>query len=233
MSLQVEEYLSPYLCGYRKEFSTQQALLSLLERLKNVSDKKGYGGGVLMDLSRAFDTLNHDLLIAKLHAYGFSEESLQLIKSYLTNHWQRTKVNATFSNWTELLQGSVLGPLLFNIYINDFFYVTELKNVCNYADDTTFYHRDSDSCDLIKRLEHDSSLAIEWFECNYMKLNEDKCHFIISGYKHEIMFANIRESRIWETGQQKLLGVTIDKNLKFKEHILNQCKKAGKRLSAL
>ena len=76
-----------------------------------------------MDLSKAFDTLNHDLLIAKLHGYGFSEESLQLIKSYLTNRWQRTKVNASFSDWTELLlgvpQGSVLGLLLFNIYIND------------------------------------------------------------------------------------------------------------------
>ena len=65
-----------------------------------------------------------------------------------------------------------------------------------------------------------------------MKLNEDKCHFIISGYKHEIMFANIGESRIWEKGQQKLLGVTIDNNLKFKEHILEQCKKTGKKLSA-
>ena len=82
---------------------------------------------------------------------------------------------------------------------------------------------DSDICDLIKRLEHDSSLAIEWFESNYMKLNEDKCHFIISGYKHE-MFAKIGESRIWK----KLLGVTIDKNLKFKEHILNQYKKQEK-----
>ena len=120
MSLHVEEYLSPYLCGYRKGFSTQQALLSLLERWKNVLDKKGYGGAVVMDLSKAFGMLNHDLLIAKLHAYGFSEESLQSIKSYLTNCWQRTKVNATFSNWTELLlglpQGSVLGPLLFKAY---------------------------------------------------------------------------------------------------------------------
>ena len=94
--------------------------MSLLERWKNVLDKKGYGEAVLMDLSKAFDTLNHDFLIAKLHAYGFSEESLQLIKSYLTNRWQRTKVNASFSNWSELLlgvpPGSDLEPLLFNIY---------------------------------------------------------------------------------------------------------------------
>ena len=71
-------------------------------------------------------------------------------------------------------------------------------------------------------------MAIEWFESNYMKLSEYKYHFILSGYKHEIMFTNIGESKIWEKGQQKLLGVTIDKNLKFEEHILKQCKKAGK-----
>ena len=86
--------------------------------------------------------------MAKLHAYGFSEESIQLIKSYLTNCWQRTKVNASFSNWTKLLlgvpQGSALRPLLFNIYINHLFYVTQLTNVCNYADGTTFYSCDSD-----------------------------------------------------------------------------------------
>ena len=80
-----------------------------------------------MDLSKAFDTLNYDLLIAKLHAYGFSEESLELMKSYLTNCWQRTKVNLSFSNWTELLQGvrqgSVLGPLLVNIYILMIFFM--------------------------------------------------------------------------------------------------------------
>ena len=135
MSLYVDNFLSPYLCGYRKGFSTQQALPSLIEKWQNIWDKKGYGGAVLMDLSNAFDTLNHDLLIAKLHAYGFTKESLKLIKSYLTNRWQRTKVNTNFSSWTELLIGvqqeSVLGSLLFNIYINDLFYITEMINVCN------------------------------------------------------------------------------------------------------
>ena len=159
MSLHVEEYLSPYLCCYRKELSTQEVLLSLSERLKNVLDKKGYGGAVLMDISKAFDTLNHDLLTAKLHADCFSEEPLQLIKSYLTNRWQMTKVNANFSSWAELLLGGpqwfVLRPLLFNKNINRIFYVTKLTNVCNYADDTTFYACDSDICNLIKRLEHD------------------------------------------------------------------------------
>ena len=92
ISQYIDSFLTPYLCGYRKGFSTQKALLSLIEKWKIVLDSKGYGGAVLMDLSKAFDTITHDLLIAKLHAYGFSKESLKLIKSYLSNRWQKTKV---------------------------------------------------------------------------------------------------------------------------------------------
>ena len=93
-----------------------------------------------MDLSKAFDTLNHELLITILHAYGFGKESLMLLLSYLSNHWQRTKINTSFSSRTELLQGvpqeSVLGSLLFNIHLNDLFFFLDC-NVCNFADDTT------------------------------------------------------------------------------------------------
>ena len=70
--------------------------------------------------------------------------------------------------------------------------------------------------------------AIQWLEGNFVKLNENKCHFLLSGYKHEMTFAKIGQSRIWE--KQKLLGVTVDKHLKFEEHIVQQCKKAGQKL---
>ena len=104
----IENYLSPDLCGYRKGYSSQQALISLIENWKKSLDKKGYGGAVLMDLSKAFDTIKHALLLAKLHAYCFSKKALKRIQD--------------ISTWQGLLQvvpqGSVLGPLLFNTYLN-------------------------------------------------------------------------------------------------------------------
>ena len=101
----INQFLSPYLWGYREGFSTQQALVSLIEKWKAILNKNGYAGALFMDFSKEFDTINHDFLIAKLNAYGFTKNSLGLIKSYLSNRWQRTKINTSFSSWTELLLG--------------------------------------------------------------------------------------------------------------------------------
>ena len=233
----LNKYLSPFLCGYRKGYSTQHALTSLIEKWRCMLDKKGFAGAMLMDLSKAFDTIDHNLLIAKLNAYGFSKSALRLIKSYLTNRWQRTKINTSFSSWTELLlgvpQGSVLGPILFNIYLNDLFWFNEETNSCNYADDTTFYACDISLNTVIQRLEHDSLLALEWFECNHMKLNEDKCHLLIAGHKYEHIWANFGSVKIWESDCVKLLGINIDRELSFNYHISNLCMKAGRKISAL
>ena len=155
----------------------------------------------------------------------------------MSNRWHRTKINKQFSPWQELIQGvpqgSVLGPLLFNIYLNDLFYIAESTNVCNFADDTTLYACDEDVNPLINRLEHDSYLAIEWFENNSMKLNQDKCLLLVSGFKYENVWAKIGKTKIWESKKQKLLGVEIDRTLSFDEHIASLCRKAGKKLSVL
>ena len=94
----IENFLSPYLWDYRENFNAQQALLALLENWKKVLDNKGFGGAMLMNLSKALDTINHDFLIAKLHAYGFSNDSLKLLYSYLNNRWHRSKIDQKFSS---------------------------------------------------------------------------------------------------------------------------------------
>ena len=170
-------FLSSYLCDYRKGFNIQHALLTLAENWRKDLDNKAFCGAILMDLSKAFDTLNHDLLITKLHTYGFQHDALKLLHSYLSKRWHRTKVNTSFSSWEELIKGvprgSVLRPILFNLYLNGLFYLSDFTEVCNFADDATFH-----ACDIylntrIKRLEHDAFLAIEWFETNSLKLNKD------------------------------------------------------------
>ena len=178
---------SHYLCGFREGYSTHHALLRLLETCKDFLDKKGYVGAVLMDLSKAIDCLYHDLLLAKLDAYGFSHSALILICSYLSDRRQRVKVNGAFSTWCYskigVPQGSVVGPLLFNIFINDIFYLVNDTEVCNYANDTTLYVGDKNLRKGLANLEKDTLLLSEWFSDNYMKLNEEKSHLLYSEQK--------------------------------------------------
>ena len=109
--------------------------------------------------------------------------------------------------------------------------MTELTDVCNFADDTTFHGCDSSLEDLVNRLENDANLVIEWFDCNHMKLNQDKCYLIISGHKSEEIWTKIGQTKIWESKNQKLLGVINDRQLNFDEYLTSLCKKAGRKLS--
>ena len=120
MSQFFENIFSKYQCGFRKGFSTQQCLLAMLEKWKRSVDNSKMFGALLTDLSKAFDCLDHELLIAKLNAYGFSLTALKLVHNYLSNRKQRTKINSTYSSLLEIIfvvpQGSIPGPLLFNIF---------------------------------------------------------------------------------------------------------------------
>ena len=202
-----------------------QKLMRLIEKCREFLDKNGHAGALLMDLSKAFDCIDHDLLIAKLHAYGFSRSILELIYSYLNERKQRVKVNRSFSARKEstkgVPQGSVLRPLLFNTSINDIFFLVSDTEVCNYADNTTIFECDSDLNNVQCKLEADASLLSKWFVDNHMKLNDAKCHFMLFGSRSAGTSVNIGKSCIEQSDKEKLLGITLDKNLDFKGHVEN------------
>ena len=128
------------MCGFRKAHSTQHALFRLIQKWQAELDSGGYVGTVSMDLSKAYDCLSHDLLIAKLEAYGLDIHGLNFLLDYLSLRKHRTLVGSPYSKWSEICQGipegSILGPLLFNIFINDILFFAE---ICNLADDNTVY----------------------------------------------------------------------------------------------
>ena len=235
MEAYFETILSPSQCGFRKGFSAQHCLISLIEKWKKSIDNGGAFGALMTDLSKAFDCLSHELLIAKLEAYGFDEKSLKLIYNYLSNRKQRVKINDSYSSWREILYGvpqeSILGPLLFNIFICDMFYFLENYELANYADDSTPYSAKRNHKLVIEELEISSSILFKWLQTNYMKVNTDKSHLLLSG--NASLTSNIDNNLIESENEQVLLGVTIDSNLSFEKHINNLCKKASQKLNAL
>ena len=227
--------MSKYQCGFRRGYNAQHCLITLIEKWKKSVDNGGAFGALLTDLSKAFDCLPHELLIAKLDAYGFDKSSLKLIHSYLSNRKQRVKINDRYSSWSEILfgvpQGSILGPLLFNIFICDMFYFLEDFDIANYADDTTTYCAGKSTEYVFNNLEQSSTILFEWLNNNYMKVSDGKTYLLLSCNSRAT--ATIDSSYIESEDELVLLGITIDSNLTFENHINCICKKASQKLNAL
>ena len=231
----INNYLSPYLFGFRKGHSIEQCLLTMIELWRKALDNRKSAGAVLTDLSKAFDCLNHDMLIAKLHAYGFDNGALNYTQDYLNDRKQHTKIGNSFSSWREISfgvpQGSILGPLLFNIFINDIFYFTEEAKIANYTDDTTVYATENNVKELLNMLQKETTIVLNWFKSNEMKSNDDKCHLFVANKDN--LTINLSCETIKSSDSVKLLGITIDKQLNFKEHVTKLCKKGNQKLHAL
>ena len=207
----------------------------MIEVWKKALDYQNCAGAVLTDLSKAFDCLNHDLLIAKLDAYGFEKNSLNFIYDYLKERKQRTKVNNSYSSWKDIQygvpQGSILGPLLFNIFINDIFFFIKKTKIANYADDNTTYTSEENIEFLLKTLQEDTLIVLKWFNVNEMKSNDDKCHLIVA--KQDNISINLGKEYIEAEDSVELLGIKLDKNINFNEHVSGLIRKGNQKLHAL
>ena len=191
-----------------------------------------------MDLSKAFDSLNHELLLAKLKAYGLDSNSVSFMKSYLTKRLQRCEINNSFSEWGELLngvpQGSILGPLLFNIFLNDILLSLQTSDLANYADDSTLYTSDRSISNIMNSLSHDFTILSKWFYNNFMVLNSDKYPFMLLGVDDELQINLVCGNETLKSSkQERVLTVTIDNKLNFETHISNITKNTNIRFNAL
>ena len=215
--------LSDSLSGFLKGHPCCMALLKITEGWREALGERKTVSAVSIDLSKAFDSICHCLLIRKLAAYGLLDHSIQLICSYLINHKQRVKIENAYSNWRVVqcgvLQGSLLGPLLFNIYINDITYVTKNMELRLYADDTTGYAASNSPATLEFYINSDLVRLSQWLEDNYLTINTTKTQAMIVGksnYNYELF---LKSNNILTIDELKLLGVTIDNKFTFSSHI--------------
>jgi exonuclease III len=218
--------------GFRKQSSTEMATYNLLNNILTSLDKKNYVGGLFCDLQKAFDCVNHEVLLEKMNFYGISGIAIKLMSSYLENRYQRvimkgSKFNKIFSKWERVIygvpQGSILGPLLFLIYINDF--PASLKNLAQpilFADDTSIIISNSSPEEFTSNIISVFKEIMIWFNRNFLTLNCDKTHFLqffLKRHREVDIQIITTNSLITNINCSKFLGINIDSSLSWKNHI--------------
>ena len=168
--------------GFRSGQSTEHALVTLTESIKSTLDNR-HGCGFFLDLQRAFDTVNHGILLKKLEHYGKRDTALAWFESYLSNRRQLVSNNGYSFSLCDITsgapQGSVLGPLLCLIYINDLQNATSLLSFYLFADDTNFYLETDDLDSLTRVINKELCKVKSWLDCNKLALNIDKTNFAL------------------------------------------------------
>ena len=220
---------SLYLCGFRKSHNAPYSLFTMIENWKKQLDNGEKVEVIFTDLSKDFDTINHSILMAKLKAYGFSNQVLSLLQSYLCSRFRRSIINSYFSSWNDVITGvplgSILGLLLFKIFLNDIFCL--FRNV-NYV---TMSRKNMGKIKI--DLEMDFTILHKWFYENHMVLNPGKCHYIVIGDDDPSYKTILNNNEIATSNEVKLLGILLDSKLNFDSHIISLCKNAPQKLSAL
>ena len=239
---QIYEYMSnifhTLLSGFRKKHGCKDILCKLTEDWRKALDNKHNIGVLAIDLSKAFDCMPHGLLLAKMYHYGIDIAACQLIKSYLHDRKQRVKIGTHVSPWTSVTkgvpQGSILGPLLFNIFINDLMLLDIKSAIYNYADDNTITYIHDDLGTIKYALQRDTTVIMDWFELNMMRANPEKFQLMFLG-KSAVPndYINLNGTIIHATSDISVLGVEFDDTLDFSKHISTLCSKVSKQINAL
>ena len=233
MYSRVEEFLNQFnqiysrQFGFRKGHSTTHTLLNILERVREHLDSGGFACGVFIDLQKAFDTVDHEILISKLDHYGIRGNTKAWFKSYLSGRSQYVSISGTKSNYKPIKhgvpQGSVLGPLLFLVYINDLHYCIRTSETYHFADDTHLLNFSQTVWSLCGRVNSDLRVLVSWLNANKISLNASKTEFIIFRSNRRCLDTipkiEISGKRLSPSKTIKYLGIYLDEHLSWKQHV--------------
>src|SRR3989442_7135846 len=211
---------------FRKNRSTQLALVSYLDYVTGAADKNEIILSLFIDLSKAFDTINHIILLKKLENYGIRGLANNLIKNYLTNRLQYVEIENFSSDSLNIMcgvpQGSILGPILFLLYVNDMHTCSQLLKFFLFADDTTLLFSSSNITSLMNTVNNELLHLADWFALNKLSLNISKTKYMIFksiNIDSLEMGILLNEKKISHVHTTKFLGVEIDDKLSWKKHI--------------
>ena len=232
--------LYEYQFGFQKGKSTYLAIMMLVDKITEALDQGESVVGVFLDFSKAFDTVDHNILLQKMDKYGICGIELKWFENYLSDRMQYVTYNNHKSSHEKIHcgvpQGSILGPILFLLYINDLTSVSEFCFSVLFADDTNMFITGKDMDILCHRLNEDLKNVQEWLQCNKLSLNVLKTHYMIFTPRNiliddiDVKILDVQIQRVYVT---KFLGVQIDSQLTWKKHIEYTCKKLSKCVGIL
>lgn len=233
--------LTPRQFGFRPKFSTELALIEFTDQIKNLIDSGCWAAAIFIDFTKAFDTINHRILYAKLESLGICGPALTLLQSYLLDRTQVVQfadaVSQPITTNQGVPQGSILGPLLFLLYVNDLPNCLNTSDCILYADDTTIFAGDKDLNNLTTLLNKDLSSISAWCHKNALQMNATKTCFMIFHTHHKQMplvpSLNLDNHIIYPSITATFLGVVLDSYLKFNKHTISLVKKIGFGLRVL